>query len=409
MTVEISEMLVRLNNMIGKDSQHDDNNSTEKILNKQLERAFSFMNKEIVKMVAEMKKQEKKGIRQSFPTFKALQYLYLCTLDGRKQPANVQQAQAYLKKLLKKDISRQSIYEKAMTAIILNSPLYIKSLKEYTVYSEEMGRFYNTKRAGYSWYDYRIPTQVAAIEALQRLTPNDTKTIDEMRRWLLQEKRTQAWSTPINSVNAIYAFMNTKQSPLTSQPMTTLKIDGKQLETSQATAGIGYVKTTMPMNGQKSFTAEKTSKGTSWGAVYAQFFKPTAEITNQGSGLSVKRELITDGSNKATELKVGNRVKVRITITADRDYDFVQVTEKRAACMEPVSQLSGYRNGAYCSPRDNATYYFFDKLHKGKHVIETEYYIDRMGTYQSGSCTASCVYAPEYHATTGSLNLNIEK
>jgi hypothetical protein len=361
------------------------------------------MNKEILELVAEMKKEEKKGIKQTFPTFKALQYLYICTLDGRQQPANVLQAQAYLKKLLKKDVKNQTIYEKAMSAIVLNAPLYIKSLKEYTVYKEEMGRYYDTPRASYSWRDYRIPTQVAAIEAIQRLSPNDTQTIDEMRRWLLQEKRTQAWDTPINSVDAIYAFLNGNSQELKPQAKTVLSIDGKTVDTSEATAGIGYVKTAQTYNGERTFTAEKTSTGTSWGAVYAQFMQNTGDISDQKSGISVKREILSD-----EPLKVGDRVKVRLTIEADRDYDFVQVVDKRAACMEPVSQLSGYHWGYYCAPKDNATNYFFHLLPKGKRIIETEYYIDRAGCYETGTCTVQCAYAPEFRGTTRSQTINVK-
>ena len=399
MTVSVSEMLVRLNQMTG---------TTDKTQS-MLDKAFLFMNKEILELVAEMKKQEKKGIKQSFPTFKALQYLYLSTLDGRTQPANVQQAQAYLKNLLKKEVKNQTIYEKAMTAIILNSPLYIKSLKEYTVYSEEMGRYYDTPRAGYSWRDYRIPTQVAAIEALQRLTPNDEQTVSEMQRWLLQQKRTQAWDTPLNSIDAIYAFLyekgTVKSERLTAAEPAVLKIDNTPLEASQPTAGIGYVKTAMPYKGEKTFTAEKSSKGTSWGALYAQFMQKTSDIGDQKSGISVKRELILDSTKSLSTLKVGDRVKVRLTIEADRDYDFVQVVDRRAACMEPVNQLSGYRNGAYRSPKDFATNYYFDILSKGKHVIETEYYIDRAGRYEMGTCTVQCAYAPEYRGTAHSQTL----
>ena len=403
MTVEVSEMLVRLKKLTGNQEQ----------FRQMLNRAIEYMDKEIIEMVAEMKKQEKKGVKQHFPTFKALQYLYITRLNNNHSDSKTKDAQDYLKNLLKKDIKNQTIYEKAMSAIILNSPQYIKSLKEYTVYKEEMGRFYNTQRASYSWYDYRIPTQVAAIEAIQELTPNDTKTIDEMRRWLLQEKRTQAWDTPINSANAIYAFLNGNSKELKPQPSTALRIDGKPLETSKATAGIGYVKTSQTYNNEKKFTAEKTSEGTSWGAVYAQFMQPTADISNQKSGISVKREILTSDLSPLTShlspLKVGNRIKVRLTITADRDYDFVQIVDKRAACMEPVKQLSGYHDGAYCSPRDNATHYFFNMMRKGKHVIETEYYIDRPGIYETGTCTVGCAYAPEYRGMTGSVKLNVEK
>ena len=400
MTMAISEMLVRLNTITGTQQP-------------MLDDAFKFLGREMVDLVKEMKKQEKKGYRQTFPSHTALQWLYICKLDGRQLPASVQQANDYLIGLLKKETKNQGIYEKAMSSIILDSPLYIKSLKEYTVYKEEMGRYYDTPRAGYSWRDYRIPTQVAAIEAIQRLTPDDQQTIDEMRRWLLQEKRTQAWDTPLNSVDAVYAFLNEKgkmrNEELVAAVPTVLKIDGKTVETPKTTAGIGYVKTAQKYQGEKTLTAEKSSQGTSWGAVYAQFMQATSDIKDNGSGVTITRELLTANGQKPTTLKVGDRVTVRLTIQSERDLDFVQVQDKRAACLEPVKQLSGYnwQGGYYSSPRDNTTNFFFDRLSKGKHVIETEYYIDRVGQYETGTCTVQCAYAPEYRGTTHSQTLRI--
>ena len=400
MTVEISEMLVRLNSMTGTHAEFQE----------MLDKAFRFMGNEVVDMVKEMKKAEKKGIKQTFPSHKALQWLYMCTIDGRQLPASVQSANTYLVNLLKKETRNQSIYDKAMSAIVLNNKTYIRSLKEYTVYREDIGRYYDTQKALYSWRNYRIPTQVAAIEALQRLTPEDTQTISEMQRWLLQEKRTQMWDTPINSADAIYAFLNGNSQTLQSQPNTIIKVDGQQVETSTATAGIGYVKTTMPGDGKQTVTAEKTSTGTSWGAVYLQFMQHTSDIEAQSSGITVKREILTSQHSPLTShLSVGDRITVRITITADRDYDFLQVTDKRAACMEPVNQLSGYRWGYYLVPKDCSTNYFFDRLAKGKHVIETDYYIDRAGTYETGTCTAACTYAPEFRGTAPSERLLVKE
>ena len=410
MTVEICEMLVRLNQMVGHQEE------TENML----ESAFKYLGKEAVELVDEMKKEEKKGHKQVFPSHKALQWLYVCAIDGRPLPAKVQAANDYLKNLLKKDTKNQTIYDKALSAIILNSKTYIKSLKEYTVYKEEMGRYYDTQRASYSWRDYRIPTQVAAIEAIQRLTPDDTQTITEMRRWLLQEKRTQAWDTPINSTDAVYAFLNGNASELKAQEKTVLAVDGKAIETSSATAGIGYIKATVPAEHVKTFTAQKTSTGTSWGAVYAQFMQPTAEISDQKSGISIKREIMRAEANSTlstqhstlntlhSTLKVGDRIKVRLTIEADRDYDFVQVVDKRAACLEPVSQLSGYHHYYYIAPKDYTTNYYFDVLSKGKHVIETEYYVDRTGQYETGTCTVGCAYSPEFRGLTKSRTITVE-
>ena len=404
-TVAVEEMLARMQTMTS-DLQTSD-------LRPLYDKAFNYIAKDMTEMVAKMKKEEKKGYRQTFPSFTALRWLYLCAIDGRTLKTDVKAANDYLIALLKKDIKRQTIYEKAMTAIVLakrgeksKAKEYVKSLKEYTLYTEEMGRYYDTRRAGYSWYDYKIPTEVAAIEAIQLVTPQDQQTVDEMRRWLLQEKRTQAWGTPINSVNAIYAFLNgNSQTLTTTQPATALVVDGTPVDTGKASAGIGYVKSAQPYNGEHTFTATKTSEGTSWGAVYAQFLQKTSDVEASQSGIKVTREIRSAEANST--LKVGQRIKVRITIESTRDLDFVQVVDHRAACMEPVNQSSGYRNGAYCSPKDNATHYFYGRMAKGKHVIETEYYIDRAGSYETGTCTVGCAYAPEFRATTPSATLTI--
>ena len=416
MTVSISEMLTRLNVMTGK----------QQATASMLDNAFRFMGKEMVEEVEEMKKWEKKhGQDYGFPSFKALQYLYICALDGRTLPKDVRKANDYLIGKMKKDIKNQSIYEKALSAIILSktgekkrSLEYAQSLKEYTVFTEEKGRYYDTGRAYYSWYDYKIPTEVMAIEALKVITPEDGQTIEEMQRWLLQEKRTQAWDTPINSVNAVYAFLFDNTQLLDAQEQTVLAIDGKPIQLPKATAGIGYVKTAISQPKGREFTAKKTSTGTSWGALYAQFMQPVSDIEASASGLTIKREIFVSGGTAEansslftlhSSLKVGDKVKVRLTIVSERDLDFVQVLDRRAACMEPVSQLSGYRNGAYCSPKDYSTNYYFDMLPKGKRVIETEYYIDRAGTYETGTCTIQCAYSPEYRATAPSMTIKVKE
>ena len=420
-TAAVVEMLARLNVLTGTapttTAGTTVTNGSPIDVTPLYDKAFNYMGQQMVELVAKLKKEEKKGVKPVFPSFTALRWLYICAIDGRQLPADVKAANSYLIPLLKKDIKRQTIYEKALTAVVLaqrgektTAAEYVKSLKEYTVYTEEMGRYYDTRRASYSWYDYKIPTEVAAIEAIQRITPDDRQTVDEMRRWLLQEKRTQVWNTPINSVNAIYAFLSGHSQSLTSsQPAAVLAIDGTPIDTSKATAGIGYVKTALDgsaVSTARTFTATKTSKGTSWGAVYAQFQQKTTDIEASQSGITVKREVIAE--RQLSALQVGDRVKVRITIESSRDLDFVQVVDRRAACMEPVSQLTGYQNGAFRSPKDYATCYFLGQLPKGRTTIETEYYLDRAGQYETGTCTVGCAYAPEYRATAPSITLNIE-
>lgn len=399
-TACITEMLVRLNCMVGQ----------QEATASMLEKALVYMDKQAIETVKSMKEEELNGHKPTFPGFTSLQYLYLRALDNRQETAAVRSACDYLIGLLMQENKSQSILEKALSTIILakrgdktRSMDYAKSLKEYSVCTDEAGRYYDTPRATYSWSDYKIPTEVAAMEALRTVTPTDTLTIGQMRRWLLHEKRTQMWDTPINTANAVYAFLLDSTGELATGEQTTIELDGKPLEFSSATAGIGYVKTAISHPEGRQLTFKKTSSGTSWGAVYAQYMQQTGSIERSGSGINVKRELIYSGKT----LHVGDRIKVRITIDCKHDFDFVQVTDRRAACMEPVSQLSGYANGAYCTPKDNVTNYYFDTLEKGRHVIETEYYLDREGRYETGTCTASCAYAPEYRSTAKSFTLNV--
>ena len=397
MTANVMQTIVRMEMMAGENED----------MKKMKREAYSFLDKEIVKEVKRMKNAKT-------PYFSSLhlQYLYTNAIDGRQLQGDVKAAADYLISLMKKEIKTQSIYDKAMTAVVLArngerrlASEYVKSLKEYTTYKEDMGRYFETQRAGYSWCDYRIPTQVAAIEAMTLVAPQEQPTIAEMQRWLLQEKRGQMWSTPINSVNAVYAFLMSSADVLAPKEETRIAIDGKPLDMPKATAGIGYVKSaTKADKKMKSISFDKTSEGTSWGAVYAQYMQKATDVSKSGEGLTVKREIILPEGG----LKVGAKVKVRITVTADRDLDFVQVIDRRAACMQPVEQLTGYRGGVYCSPKDNSTNFYLNAMPKGKHVIETEYFIDRTGTYQTGTCSAQCAYSPEFSATVGGEELKIE-
>ena len=408
MTGEVMEYLNRLNMMLGEQQP------TRALLG----RATTYLSNFVLKEVDEMKRRERAGKTAYIWSSHAIQWIYMNGISGRKLSQQEKDAEDYLLGKLKKEVRQQSMYSKAKMAVALYkrgdlrlAADYAKSLKEYTVYNEEMGRYFDTYRAAYSWCNYNIPTQVAAIEALSLITPDDRQTVEEMKRWLLQEKRTQGWDTPISSVNAVFAFLNGESNILESQEQTKLRLDGKLVEAPRATAGLGYVKTAVDGKGVKTFTAEKTSTGTSWGALYGQAFQPTSDIeTADTSGLKVKRQLLVEGKVvPATHIfHVGDRVTVRLTIEAERDFDYVQLMDKRAACMEPIQQLSGYHWGYYIAPKDNSTNYYFSMMAKGTHIVENEYYIDRTGRYETGTCTVQCAYSPEYSARAKSVTLVVE-
>ena len=410
MTTSVAEMMVRLNAVAG----------VQKSTAKMLTSAIDYLSWQTAQEVREMKKQEEKKQKMN-PSEQALHYLYILSMDGRKMKQNLEADKAYLLEKMSKMTGDFSIYGKARAAVVLarNSQQnaayrekageYLQSVNEYAVYREEMGRYYDTRKALYSWRNYKIPTQVSVIEALQMLKPNDKQTIEELQRWLLMSKRTQVWDTPVNTVDAVYAFMKGNESNWSRKAENAvLKLDGKLLPMPQDSTTLGYVKT--EKSGKASrLSIQKKSDYTSWGAVYAEFKQPISEIGSMESGIKVRRVIVPAESEGKGKAQVGEKVKVTLIITADRDYDFVQITDKRAACLEPVNQLSGYQwgIGCYVSPRDYATNFYFDRLSKGKHIVEMEYYVDRKGDYQSGSCTAKCTYSPEFGGLTEAYEMKI--
>ena len=410
MTTSVAEMMVRLNAVAG----------VQKSTAKMLTSAIDYLSWQTAQEVREMKKQEEKKQKVN-PSEQALHYLYILSMDGRKMKQNLEADKAYLLEKMSKMTGDFSIYGKARAAVVLarNSQQnaayrekageYLQSVNEYAVYREEMGRYYDTRKALYSWRNYKIPTQVSVIEALQMLKPNDKQTIEELQRWLLMSKRTQVWDTPVNTVDAVYAFMKGNESNWDKKAENAvLKLDGKQLPMPQDSTTLGYIKTEKAGKAS-TLNIKKKSDYTSWGAVYAEFKQPLSEIASAESGIKVRRVIVpaeSQGKGKA-QAKVGEKVKVTLIITADRDYDFVQIVDKRAACLEPVNQLSGYQwnLGCYVSPRDNTTNFYFDRLSKGKHIVEMEYYVDRKGDYQGGTCTATCAYSPEFGGRTEAYEL----
>ena len=418
MTTAVAEMMVRLNAIVGRQS----------FTASMLSGAIDYLRQQTAREVKAMKEDEAKAAQkaarngkayQATPSEMALHYLYIVAMDGTcvKLKAPALNDMDYLLGKLKKMTGSLTIYGKAKAAVILalnydykTAADYLKSMEEYSVYREDMGRYYDTRKAYYSWRNYKIPTEVAAIEALQALDAQSIaaissassaiskqQTIEEMQRWLLMSKRTQVWDTPVNTVDAVYAFMKGNESNWNRKAENAvLKLDGKLLPMPQDSTTLGYVRTEKAGKAS-TLSISKKSDYTSWGAVYAEFKQPLSEIASLESGIKVSRKV--ENQKKA---KVGDKIKVIITITADRDYDFVKIVDKRAACLEPVNQLSGYQWGMECyvSPKDNTTNFYFDRLSKGKHFVEMEYYVDRKGDYQSGSCTAECTYSPEFGGRT---------
>ena len=396
-------------------------------LERMMKEGMRYLDKIAVEQVFEMKEEEKtlreedkvpRGTRSAtilLPSEELLHYLYISSLFDNHPESEVLEARYYLMSYVKNKNLDLTIYGKAAFAVIMakegqqaKARDYLKSLREYAVISPEKGMYFDTPKAYYSWCDYRIPTVTMAIEAIQLVEPEDKESVELMRKWLLSQKRVQKWDSELNAVNAIQAFLGDNKMEMeerlgNGQP-TTITLQGKPLGHDTPIEGLGYVRmvVTDSVNGKLCF--DKKTEQTSWATVSTQSMRRVTEVGDASAGMTVKREILKDNG----PLKVGDKVRVRITIEADQDYDFVQVVDKRAACLEPVDIISGYRNGCYQVKKDNVTQYYFSRLRKGMTTLESEYYIDRAGHYETGTCTAQCAYSPAFSARAASITIDVE-
>lgn len=411
-TTQVMEMLVRLNALTHQDA--------DSRMQPMIQKGFEYLGKQAAEEYKSMKEAEKKGAVGIRPSEQVLRYLYICALDG-KAPVDEKVNRYFIDKLSGEG-KELTIYGKALGAIILQQAgkvaearLFMQSLMEYSVVTDEMGRYFDTPKARYSWFSYKIPTEVAAMEAIQRIT-KDTKAIDEMKRWLLKQKQTQTWETPIATADAVYALMATGASDLLANTGGVEITLGKEVIRTPADDAIGYIKKTVSgdvMN-IKKVRVDKEGTGMGWGAVYAQYLESMDQIGEQGNGLSVSRQLYkgNEALNESAPLKVGDKITVRLTVKADRDMDFVQIKDDRAACMEPLQAVSGFRwgngLGYYQATKDASTQFFIDQMRKGTYVIEYQVYVNRTGEYQAGIATVQSAYAPEFGGHTGGYRVMVE-
>lgn len=400
-----------------------------------LDHALRYLEKSIRYEVKSMKELEKRDKKKLSPTEAQLRYLYLRSLLGLT-PDNDASYLLSRAELIPKDYT---MYGKALTAVTLAqaghkaaAATFLKSLKEHTVEKPGMGRYFDTDRAQWSWQSYRIPTQTATIEALMAIAPDDVKTIEQMRLWLMQTKRTQMWATGRATADAIYALLMPVSTDTHTLSLATGEIPsftlskGKSVaatsraEGVEATETAGYISRTYTEKkvlDATTLTVSKENNGLTWGNITARYTLPAEAVkkTSAGLSLSVRYEVLRGSTWQAittgTTLHSGNRLRQVFTVEADRDYDFVCLKASRAACLSPVKPLSGYTfTGSlhgYRAVHDATTDIYFEQMRKGRHTVTEEYFIDRAGNYLCAPSQVSCHYAPEFGAQTERNTLKV--
>ena len=433
-TLSVCDMLARLND----DKTHD-----------MLMRGMEFLDKVELDRYSEMKRTK----QSIYPGESTMHYLYVWSLiPERKVNTGVTTMRNAYLKVLAKSSRTLTIYGKANAACILrtfgkakSADKMLQSAVEYSITRPDMGRYYVADKAYYSWRDYRIPTHLAAMQAIRQSSRTDrNELLNDMKLWLLRQKQVQMWDNPMNTIAAV-DFLKDEVAGDEEGVKATFAIDGKAVdvkadETRFLSHWLGYVKAVVPEGGtltvarsndaDAEMSASDTdvtstsdadatstsSKGVAFGAVYAQYLENIESVGQQSAGqLTISRKLYKDDKEidpATTTLHVGDKVTMRIIITSDRDIDFLQVRSGHAACLEPTTQLSGYQwmngRGGYVSMHDASTDIFFDRFMRGTTTYDISFHVTRTGRYLSDIATVQCAYSPEFSAHSPALQITVK-
>lgn len=397
--------------------------------------AFTYLHQEALKEYREILKAQKDGVKFTGVSGSILQYLYLIALSGEQVPASNKAAYTYYLSKIGEMLPTASMDTKAIAAIILDkagrkreAQEFIASLKEHLTKTDEQGMFFAFNENPYTWGGMKMQAHVDVMEALE-LTGGNNDTVEEMKLWLLKQKQTQQWNSPVATADAVYALLMKGVNLLDNQGDVRIVIAKEVLETvspSKTTVpGLGYIKRSFTQKNvvdARKIEVEKRNPGIAWGAVYAEYESPIKDVRQQGGELNVQKQLYVERMvnnapqlqpiTEKTVLQVGDKVVSRLSIRTDRPMDFVQLKDQRGACFEPIGSVSGYdwSNGIgyYVDIKDASTNFFFDHLGKGVYVLEHSYRISRAGTYETGLATMQCAYAPEYASHSASMTIIIK-
>ena len=310
-------------------------------------------------------------------------------------------------------------------------PKIVKSLHENSTSHEEMGMYWKDNISGYYWYQAPIEMQALMIEVFDEVA-KDQKSVNDLKIWLLKQKQTQDWKTTKATPEAVYALLMRGTDWLASDKLVEIKMNNKIIDPTKfdnvkTEAGTGYFKTSWSKDEIKpemgNVTVTKSDEGVSWGALYWQYFEQLDKITPHETPLKLKKQLfiekltergkVIEPVSNTNELKIGDKVIVRIELRVDRRMEYIHMKDMRASGFEPINVISRYKwqdgLGYYETTKDASTNFFMERLPKGTYVFEYPLRVTHKGDFSNGITTIQCMYAPEFTSHSEGVRVTVDK
>ena len=380
-------------------------------LSSMLNRALAYYDNENVRLLNEAKKYSKMPYGQ-FTGYAYTRSLYPEVKQQSKASIDLlKNTVKYMDKNWGKGIT---LKQKGYYAMTLNRNGYqktarniVESIRQFAIVKPSLGMYWDNLQTGYGWWEFdKVAYTSTILQAMNEVDPRQQE-IDQIRKWMLLMKQSNDWGSYSLAADAVYSILSTGSKWLERASLPTITIAGQPVKLDKMAEWLGYFRTTLPATTAGNVVIDRTASGPAWGAVYSQFKAPMTQIKEKSiEEVSISKEYYVyaqDGTlHKTDAFRVGDKVKVRVIIKTNKDMDFVTMTDERAACFEPVDQLSGYRSEDktwfYQETKDTQTNVFITSLNKGTHIIGYDVWVTNPGEFTSGIATIQCQYAPQLSA-----------
>lgn len=398
-------------------------------LNKIAEKAIIFLDNEIWQK--RKKEDELLSKNQNFNGSYLINYLYARSFWIDKQDfAKPEQEKLYYQ-LLDTAISNRNNSNFYLQALLGHSLLnvgenesankIVKSLSEHSLYSEKLGRYWRNN-SGWFWYNDDLSRQAILISLFSKV--GKKSEVEQMKKWLIVNKRTNCWDNNRATAEACFALLATGEKVLSKNAESEIYLGQNLVETRNKDVGTGYFKKIISgakVDSTMSKIRVKNSGSTTvWGSLYWQYEQNLEDVISSKGDLYVERQYFVekqiDGKTvsvpvEKTSIFVGDRIKIKLFVSAEQSFEFVHLQDLRPANLEPVDQISTYRwdskTSYYFEIKDASVNLFFDYLPKGKHHFEYEVFVTEAGNFSAGPAQIQSVYAPSFTAHSEGFRLRV--
>lgn len=392
-----------------------------------IKRGVAYCDKSMEK---EYQRLRERGL-EYYPTASDMRYFLTRNAFCIPESRIVKEIHAKLLADVRKEWKNYSISTKCLAADLLHyagddvtARSVMESVRQFATVTPEKGMWFDGDDKSLMSLMSPIAVEAGALRSFALIMPGDP-AVEQLRQYLLLSRQTTDWHNDLCAANVVIvadAVLST--SPVSESPRGGVRIylDGTPLDLSDV-AGVpgSFTLSLDPAQCAGKRLEIRRKAGTpAWGGVLAQYVAPLKDVQARGmSQLTIEKAeypVLTDSLRsmvgKASDrFSKGDRVRVTLTLKADRPLDYVMIRDNRGACMEPVEQLTEnkFDDGLIyvLEPLNTATNIYISRLTPGVHIISYELTADRDGVYSSGTAEAQSLYYPLINARTGAKVLRI--